>query len=80
MLTTHDDCGASAKHNLNQQQDKTHLDPTEFLCEEPLSGPVLKTQAAATVATIVSSPPSGILASAAQLRFIIALHTLVLMH
>lgn len=46
---THDDCGASAQHNLNQQQDKTHLNPTEFLCKEPVNGPVLKIPAALTV-------------------------------
>lgn len=33
-VATQDDCGASAQHNLNQQQDKTHLNPTEFLCKE----------------------------------------------
>lgn len=60
-VATHDDCGALEKHSLNQQQDKTHLNPAEFLCQGPVNGPVLKVQTAhkrtvrRTVATIVSA-------------------------
>lgn len=60
-MATHDDCGASAKHNLNQQQDKTHLDPTEFLSKEPVNGPILKIQAAHSLTHSSNhcvSPPS----------------------
>lgn len=60
-VATHDGCGASELHSLNQQQDKTHLNPTEFLRTGPVNGPVLKIQTAHkrtvqhTVATIVSA-------------------------
>lgn len=60
-VATHDDCGALEKHSLNQQRDKTHLNPAEFLCQGPVNGPVLKVQTAhkhtvrRTVATIVSA-------------------------
>lgn len=58
-VATHDDRGASKYHSLNQQRDKTHLNPTEFPCEEPVNSPVLraltahKPTAQHTVAAIV---------------------------